>query len=155
MGGLQRDTGLRDRLARAEDAATRSAEVAIQRCRIGALAVGVVQTAIHSNDRWYVGWGAMALVAATVWGVQWGLRSKGPSLAMIGWSAMMADTVVVAAALANQLSDPTDPIDVSERRRRESELRHRVDHDGLTGIWNREALCSYVTRLLDHQFLPG
>ena len=336
MGGVQSDTGLKDRLATAEDAATRSAEMAIQRCRGGALVVGVVQTTIHSNDHLFLGWGAMALVAATCLGVGWGLRSRRVTLATIGWSAMVADTIVVLAALGNQLSDPTDPIqllpiilvaeaaarwgrnggvaggllggglssvwaiamhhfqgvslpaasitfrlsvmvlmgafigsvvrqanqqrrtaeavvnasrdlvatfavdgtvqavnpacheilgyapdevigrdraivfgpsgrsprppdveryrrdgprrleqrfthkaghmvwleldmlpdleagvihaigrDVSERRRRESELRHQVDHDGLTGIWNREALCAYLTRLLDHGFRPA
>lgn len=336
MGGVQSDTGLKDRLATAEDAATRSAEMAIQRCRGGALVVGVVQTTIHSNDHLFLGWGAMALVAATCLGVAWGLRSRRVTLATIGWSAMVADTIVVLAALGNQLSDPTDPIqllpiilvaeaaarwgrnggvaggllggglssvwaiamhhfqgvslpaasitfrlsvmvlmgafigsvvrqanqqrrtaeavvnasrdlvatfavdgtvqavnpacheilgyapdevigrdraivfgpsgrsprppdveryrrdgprrleqrfthkaghmvwleldmlpdleagvihaigrDVSERRRRESELRHQVDHDGLTGIWNREALCAYLTRLLDHGLRPA
>lgn len=45
--------------------------------------------------------------------------------------------------------------DVSSRRRTESELRHRVDHDALTGLSNRDAMTSYVARMLDHGFLPA
>jgi diguanylate cyclase (GGDEF)-like protein/PAS domain S-box-containing protein len=45
--------------------------------------------------------------------------------------------------------------DVSDRSRTESELRHRVDHDGLTGAWNRHALVAYLHRMLNRGYLPG
>lgn len=45
--------------------------------------------------------------------------------------------------------------DVSDRSRTESELRHRVDHDGLTGAWNRHALVAYLHRMLHRGYLPG
>jgi diguanylate cyclase (GGDEF)-like protein/PAS domain S-box-containing protein len=45
--------------------------------------------------------------------------------------------------------------DVSDRSRTESELRHRVDHDGLTGAWNRHALVAYLHRMLSRGYLPG
>jgi diguanylate cyclase (GGDEF)-like protein/PAS domain S-box-containing protein len=45
--------------------------------------------------------------------------------------------------------------DVSDRSRTESELRHRVDHDGLTGAWNRAALVAYLHRMLNRGYLPG
>ena len=45
--------------------------------------------------------------------------------------------------------------DVSDRSRTESELRHRVDHDGLTGSWNRHALVAYLHRMLTRGYLPG
>jgi len=45
--------------------------------------------------------------------------------------------------------------DVSDRSRTESELRHRVDHDGLTGTWNRHALVAYLHRMLNRGYLPG
>ncbi|MGI8756443.1 MAG: diguanylate cyclase domain-containing protein [Acidimicrobiales bacterium] len=45
--------------------------------------------------------------------------------------------------------------DVSERRQRESELRHRIDHDDLTGTWTRETLVSYLTRMLAEGHRPG
>lgn len=45
--------------------------------------------------------------------------------------------------------------DVSDRGRAESELRHRVDHDGLTGVWNREALLAYLERMLGRGYQPG
>lgn len=45
--------------------------------------------------------------------------------------------------------------DVSDRSRTESELRHRVDHDGLTGSWNRHALVAYLHRMLNRGYLPG
>lgn len=45
--------------------------------------------------------------------------------------------------------------DVSTRRRAESELRHRVDHDPLTGLCNRDAMLVYVSRMLDRGFLPA
>jgi cyclic di-GMP phosphodiesterase Gmr len=45
--------------------------------------------------------------------------------------------------------------DVSDRSRIESELRHRVDHDGLTGAWNRHALVAYLHRMLTRGYLPG
>jgi diguanylate cyclase (GGDEF)-like protein/PAS domain S-box-containing protein len=45
--------------------------------------------------------------------------------------------------------------DVSDRSRTESELRHRVDHDGLTGAWNRHALVVYLHRMLNRGYLPG
>ena len=45
--------------------------------------------------------------------------------------------------------------DVSDRSRTESELRHRVDHDGLTGAWNRHALVAYLHRMLTRGYLPG
>lgn len=34
--------------------------------------------------------------------------------------------------------------DVSDRRRTESELRRRAERDGLTGVWNREALLAHL-----------
>ncbi|MEZ5177196.1 MAG: sensor domain-containing diguanylate cyclase [Acidimicrobiales bacterium] len=45
--------------------------------------------------------------------------------------------------------------DVSDRRRAESELRHRVDHDGLTGVWNRDALLAYLDRMVERGYQPG
>lgn len=45
--------------------------------------------------------------------------------------------------------------DVSDRSRTESELRHRVDHDGLTGAWNRHSLVAYLHRMLTRGYLPG
>jgi len=45
--------------------------------------------------------------------------------------------------------------DVSDRSRVESELRHRVDHDGLTGAWNRHSLVAYLHRMLTRGYLPG
>jgi diguanylate cyclase (GGDEF)-like protein/PAS domain S-box-containing protein len=45
--------------------------------------------------------------------------------------------------------------DVSDRSRIESELRHRVDHDGLTGAWNRHSLSAYLHRMLTRGYLPG
>lgn len=45
--------------------------------------------------------------------------------------------------------------DVSDRSRIESELRHRVDHDGLTGAWNRHSLVAYLHRMLVRGYLPG
>jgi len=45
--------------------------------------------------------------------------------------------------------------DVSDRRREESELRHRVDHDGLTGLWNRDTLLAYIARMIDRGYRPG
>ena len=45
--------------------------------------------------------------------------------------------------------------DVSDRRRAESELRHRVDHDGLTGLCNRDAMVAHLDELLGHDRLPG
>jgi diguanylate cyclase (GGDEF)-like protein/PAS domain S-box-containing protein len=45
--------------------------------------------------------------------------------------------------------------DISDRSRTESELRHRVDHDGLTGAWNRHALVAYLHRMLNRGYLPG
>jgi diguanylate cyclase (GGDEF)-like protein/PAS domain S-box-containing protein len=45
--------------------------------------------------------------------------------------------------------------DVSDRSRTESELRHRVDHDGLTGAWNRHALVAYLHRMLNRGYLPA
>ncbi|MFN8017419.1 MAG: sensor domain-containing diguanylate cyclase [Acidimicrobiales bacterium] len=45
--------------------------------------------------------------------------------------------------------------DVSDRSRTESELRHRVDHDGLTGAWNRHSLIAYLHRMLTRGYLPG
>ena len=45
--------------------------------------------------------------------------------------------------------------DVSDRSRTESELRHRVDHDGLTGAWNRHALVAYLHRMLHRGYLPA
>jgi diguanylate cyclase (GGDEF)-like protein/PAS domain S-box-containing protein len=45
--------------------------------------------------------------------------------------------------------------DVSDRSKTESELRHRVDHDGLTGAWNRHALVAYLHRMLNRGYLPG
>jgi diguanylate cyclase (GGDEF)-like protein/PAS domain S-box-containing protein len=45
--------------------------------------------------------------------------------------------------------------DVSDRSRTESELRHRVDHDGLTGAWNRHSLVAYLHRMLIRGYLPG
>ena len=45
--------------------------------------------------------------------------------------------------------------DVSDRRRAESELRHRVDHDSLTGVWNRDALLVYVDRMVERGYQPG
>lgn len=45
--------------------------------------------------------------------------------------------------------------DVSARRVAELELRHRVEHDGLTGAWNREALLGHLKRLLDQGAAPG
>lgn len=45
--------------------------------------------------------------------------------------------------------------DVSDRSRTESELRHRVDHDGLTGAWNRHSLIAYLHRMLNRGYLPG
>lgn len=45
--------------------------------------------------------------------------------------------------------------DVSDRSRIESELRHRVDHDGLTGAWNRHSLVAYLHRMLTRGYLPA
>jgi diguanylate cyclase (GGDEF)-like protein/PAS domain S-box-containing protein len=45
--------------------------------------------------------------------------------------------------------------DVSDRSRAESELRHRVDHDGLTGAWNRHALVAYLHRMLSRGYRPA
>ncbi len=45
--------------------------------------------------------------------------------------------------------------DVSDRGRAESELRHRVDHDGLTGVWNRDALLAYLDRMVERGYQPG
>ncbi len=45
--------------------------------------------------------------------------------------------------------------DVSIRRRAESELRHRLDHDALTGLCNRDAMLVYVSRMLERGFLPA
>ncbi|MCB1038504.1 MAG: GGDEF domain-containing protein [Acidimicrobiales bacterium] len=45
--------------------------------------------------------------------------------------------------------------DVSDRSRAESELRHRVDHDGLTGAWNRHSLVAYLHRMLTRGYLPA
>ena len=45
--------------------------------------------------------------------------------------------------------------DVSDRSRTESELRHRVDHDGLTGAWNRHSLVAYLHRMLTRGYYPG
>ncbi len=45
--------------------------------------------------------------------------------------------------------------DVSSRRRAEAELRHRVDHDTLTGVWNRDSLLSHLTRMLGRGHRPG
>ncbi len=104
------DRGLSARLDRSEADAARALEVAIQRCRGGALAIGVVQTAIHPNDHVILAWSIVALVAITFGVVEAALRSDRCSLARIGWLAMSADSVVVAAALANQLNDPIDPI---------------------------------------------
>jgi diguanylate cyclase (GGDEF)-like protein/PAS domain S-box-containing protein len=45
--------------------------------------------------------------------------------------------------------------DVSDRSRAESELRHRIDHDGLTGMWNRHALVTYLYRMLSRGYHPA
>lgn len=45
--------------------------------------------------------------------------------------------------------------DVSDRRRAEAALRHQVDHDGLTGIWNRNAMLADLTRMIDRGRRPG
>ncbi|QXC59612.1 sensor domain-containing diguanylate cyclase [Aquihabitans sp. G128] len=45
--------------------------------------------------------------------------------------------------------------DVSDRRRAESELRHRVDHDGLTGLCNRDAMVARLNELFAIGRLPG
>ena len=45
--------------------------------------------------------------------------------------------------------------DVSDRRRAESELRHRVDHDSLTQVWNRDAMLAYLTRMIGRGYRPG
>lgn len=45
--------------------------------------------------------------------------------------------------------------DVSDRSRKESELRHRVDHDGLSGTWNRHALVAYLHRMLTRGYFPA
>lgn len=45
--------------------------------------------------------------------------------------------------------------DVSDRSRTESELRHRVDHDGLTGAWNRHSMMAYLHRMLTRGYLPA
>ena len=44
---------------------------------------------------------------------------------------------------------------MSDRGRAESELRHRVDHDSLTGLWNRDTLLAYVARMIDRGYRPG
>ncbi len=45
--------------------------------------------------------------------------------------------------------------DVSARRQAELELRRRADHDGLTGVWNRQALVSHLRGLFEQNLLPA
>ena len=45
--------------------------------------------------------------------------------------------------------------DVSGRRRTEAELRHRIDHDGLTGVWNRDAMRSHLEPVISGGGRPG
>ncbi len=45
--------------------------------------------------------------------------------------------------------------DVSARRQAEVELRHRVDHDALTEVWNRESLLAYLARMFARGYCPG
>ena len=45
--------------------------------------------------------------------------------------------------------------DVSARREVEVELRHRVDHDALTGVWNRESMMAYLARMFGRGYCPG
>ena len=45
--------------------------------------------------------------------------------------------------------------DVSARRMAEVELRHRVDHDALTGVWNRDSMLAYLARMLGGGYCPG
>ena len=45
--------------------------------------------------------------------------------------------------------------DVSARRQAEVELRHRVDHDALTEVWNRESMLAYLARMFGRGYCPG
>lgn len=106
------DADLARRRARADLGIRRDTEAAIQRCRGWCLAVGTAQTVVYPGDRAWLGWTAMACVAATWAGVRHILRRQpGPQrLRRLGGASMAADVLVIALLLANLLRDPTDPV---------------------------------------------
>lgn len=88
------------------------AERDLQRCRLWFLAVAVLQAALYPADRPWLSWVLIGVMAGTGLVVHLVLR-RGPSataLRRLGIGVMVADTLVVALALANLLRDPTDPV---------------------------------------------
>lgn len=106
------DVDLAWRRARADHAARRDTETAIQRCRGWCLLVGVAQSAAYPGDRPWLGWVAMGLLAASWAGTGAALRRPlvPRALQRLGVASMGADVAVMALLLANLLRDPTDPI---------------------------------------------
>lgn len=87
-------------------------ERGLQRCRVWFIAVAIFQAMLYPADRPWLSWVLIAIMGATALVVREVLR-RGPSaraLRHLGIGVMIADSVVVALALANLLRDPTDPV---------------------------------------------